>query len=192
MAKELVPKLLSYPRILNIDDMPQLRDKFCYVVKSYPLEGIALLIYRHNQQINTQFGRFNGECLDPTVNGPFSTIITNILSNYYQKLAMLMKYININQAIFYFSECQGELRVVDIRVSLNKFCGPGWLQDFVAKVGIPTQELVGKPVHLIEDNLKKIKDKIGEYSTGAFIVKPSAFKFMIHGDEVIPMYGLIK
>jgi hypothetical protein len=191
MPKEQLPKLLPYPKILNFNDMPQLRDKFCYVVKSYPLDGFALLIYRNNQQVHTQFARFSGECLDPTTKGQYSDMIVYILSNYYQKLATLMKYININQAIYYFSENNNELKLVDIRVSLNKFCGPGWIQDFVPKLGIPTQELIGKPIHLIEDNLKKIQDKTGEYSNNTFIVKPSAFKFMVHGDEVIPMYACI-
>ena len=167
----MIPESLPYPKIYELGQVPELKDKYCYIVKSYPLSGLAIMVYRDNDDLYLRFTDFNGVEADPVEGRLLDIIIT------------VMKTANIKQSMFYFSEN----RLVDIRLSLNKFCSPGFIKDIFGKAGIPIQEEIGRPIQLDENNMGLILSGDGEYGCG-IIVKPSTFKSIIRND-VIPMYG---
>ena len=72
-----------------------------------------------------------------------------------------------------------------MRISANKFAGPGYINDFFGKQ-MDTQDIIQPGVILTEENLLSLREKEKE-----FILKPSRFKFTMEGDEVLPMYGRV-
>jgi hypothetical protein len=95
----------------------------------------------------------------------------DILAIAVPKLALIMRYARIQQAEFYFS---GEL-LVDVRLTADKFAGPGMVKDLFGKV-VRTQEVM------------KIAAANERDMTVPAILKPSVFKTMVVGEDVIPLY----
>lgn len=169
----MIPESLPYPKINELWQVPELKDKYCYVVKSYPLSGLAILVYRGDDNLHLRFTDFNGVESDPVEGRLLDIIIT------------VMKTANIKQSMFYFSEN----KLVDVRLSLNKFCSPGFIKDIFGKAGIPIQEEIGRPIQLDENNMKLLLSGGGDYSCGV-VIKPSTFKSIIRNGDVVPMYGV--
>ena len=193
MDKEItikLPESLPYAEIMPVDQVKQLDNKFCYVIEEYPRSGIGFLVLRQHEHVCIRLSDFKGNIIDANDPGEFGKDIKEIMSNYSQRIITTMSIINIPQALFYFS-CGEKTQLVDMMLSINRFCGPGYLGDFFGKQGIPTQEVVGTPCVLNKENLSKISSGVGTYEFGRFILKPSVFKFMIRDDTVVPMYGRV-
>jgi hypothetical protein len=167
----MIPESLPYPKIYELGQVPELKDKYCYVVKSYPLSGLAILICCDGDDLHLRFTDFNGVEVDPVEGKLLGIIIT------------VMRTVKIKQSMFYFSD----QRLVDVRLSANKFCSPGFIKDIFGKAGVPIQEYIDKPIQLDDNGMKLIMSN--KYDCGV-IIKPSTFKSIIRNDDVIPMYGV--
>jgi hypothetical protein len=187
-----IPSSLPYPMVLPFSEVPELKNRFCYIIKAYPLTGISLTILRDNGMVMIRFADFLGNELD--IENPIykSASYMAMLMQNVNRIITTMKYIGIPKAMFYFSIDKDNPRLIDMRLGINKFCGPGYLNDFFGKQGVLTQEVVGSPMVLDENNVKLLLSGSGEYVDRNFILKSSAFKTIIRGDNIVPLYGLIK
>lgn len=185
-----IPDSLPYPKILPFDQVRELNGKFVYIFKKYPFEGVGLLIKREHDTVCIRLSDFAGTVLQPTGN-KLQPYIDEIMKKYSMRLAVTMRLMHLDQALFYFSADNGVARLVDIRFQ-GKFCGPGALADFFGKQKVPIQERVGDPLILDDDNQRLIKSCGGDFVPGEYIIKLSAFKFMVRNkDEILPTYGVI-
>jgi hypothetical protein len=179
-----LPDPLPYPKLLPFNDS-QLSGKFCYIFKKYSTtKGVTAVIFRQSDIVTIRMADFTGKILD-------AKEVSKEVMEYTSRCAYTMKCSRVPKAIFYFSMDE-KIRLVDMRLSINKFCSPGYLRDFYGKQGIPTQEAVGDPVILAGDVLSAILEGKGDYSYKKFIIKPSAFKFICRGDDILPQYGVVE
>lgn len=191
MTDILIPTSLPYPEIYNLNDVNALRGKFCYVIEKYPLSGVSITIVRKDGNVCVQMADFLGKTINPdNINENYEGCIDIIMTTLVPRLIVTMKLSGIKQSLYYFANCKDPI-LVDVRVSLNKFCGPGFVFDIFGRQGIPTQKKIGDPLNLDEEGLKTIKKGKGIYSGGKFIIKPSAFKTMIRGENILPLYGIL-
>lgn len=179
-----LPALLSYPKILTLDEVPELMGKFVYFVRAYPLQGIAVLIVRQKDEIFMRIGDWDGKVINPME----SEAATTFVKKFSPHFISLMSSAKIQQAVFYLSVNGSDIRLVDIRTSLNKFSGPGMVRDLFGKI-VDTQDVV-KIDSLTPEVLTAIKNDEGSY-TGNLIVKPSAFKTVDRTKVMYPMYGIV-
>ena len=165
-----LPDLISYPEILSLDQLPEFNNITAYVIKEYPLNGIAVLVYREKDDVILRIGDWNGNLID--VKNDSTDMTKDFLNKYSIELIKMMKYIGLEKALFYLTLCHNELMLVDVRIDQNKFTGPGMLRDLFSKI-IKTQE-VTKIVQVDNTVLEAIKEGKGNYS-GNLILKSSAF-----------------
>ena len=184
-----LPDPLPYPPLHLITNIPEISGKFCYILKHYLYEGIGLVVTRKAGDVCMRISDWEGNILQIESPGKYQSIIESVMTQYSHKIIVTMKLIGIPRAIFYFSNNPVPC-LVDMRLSANKFCGPGYLADFFGKQGIPIQERVGDPVMLDKEHFEKITQHVGIYSDPRFIVKPSVFKTIIRGDKILPLYGI--
>ena len=192
MAEEEItlPDPVPYSHFFKFEDRPEFRNMFVYVLRYFPeADGFQLVINRSSGILTVRVADFLGNLLDPTKTISLTKHISEFTEKYLTRLTDIMKLVGIRQAIFYIS-ISDIARLVDMRLSLNKMCGPGYLQDFFGKAGMPVQEIVGKPILLNDENLKKIQSGV-EYPDNKYIIKPSVFKSIIQGNDLIPLYGVI-
>lgn len=182
----LLPDVLPYPDIQPLSKVPELDNKFVYVIERYPLDGICVVVCRSQGIVTVRFGDFSGNILDPREDADSDYVrLLSGISQYVSKLTNFLSYIKIDNAAFYIVD--GPM-LVDVRLSMNKYAGPGYIRDFFGKI-IPTQKVID--IYHLDDEKK---DNIihGKHSyTGEYVVKPSAFKTMIRDDQVVPMYGMV-
>ncbi len=192
MTNLILPEPLPYPLIHKLDVIAEIKNKFCYVIEEYPLEGIAMIIVRQHDYIGIRLADFNGKLIDVNDKGhKLYQYIEQIMKEYNQRIITTLKLIGIPKVVLYFSADAGIARLVDLRLSINKFCGPGYLHDFFAPQGIPVQNKVDTVI-LDEEQIENIQNAKGDYHKGSFFLKPSAFKFIIRDNIIIPLYGAIK
>lgn len=163
-----MPSLLAYPEILNLGDLPELQNQLVYVIRGYPLNGLAIMIHREDGGVTIQVGDWDGQVLNPKEN----ELIQQFLDQHIQRLVTVMKHAGVPSAMFYVTYQDDEFRLVDIRTSLNKFSGPGMIRDLFGKA-MATQE-VRKVVHLDDQTMEAIESNKGSYQ-GDLILKASAF-----------------
>lgn len=180
-----LPTLLSYPKVLTLDEMPELAGKFVYFIRGYTLQGLAVLIVRQKDDVYMRIGDWDGKVINPSD----SEAATTFVKKHSPHFISLMSSAKIQQAIFYMSVSGQDIRLVDIRMSLNKFSGPGMVRDLFAKI-IDTQEVI-KIDNLTPEAMQAIKNNSGTF-TGDLMIKPSAFKVVEHDRIMYPMYGLVK
>jgi hypothetical protein len=181
-----IPDSLSYPKILPLQEIHEIRGKLCYVFKAYSLEGYSCVIVREKGNICVRFSDWNGNILDLSKQHDLSPNFGESVI----KLATLMRYIRVDRLQAYFSG-KDKVMLVDIRLTFNKFISPGMLNDLIGKLGIEVPEVIGRPIGLDDANISKLLSKSGEYS-GTIIVKPSVFKSIVRGEEILPAYGLVQ
>lgn len=171
------PKLLPYSKTLNIDDVPEIRGKFCYILDDYPDNGFSLLIYRKDETVYFTFGSYSGEEFDMLTHTEFRVQISKVLKNI-QNYINLLKLTRVKMIQLYFAVDNDNVLLVDARTHYNKFLGPGMLKDVIAKCGIGTPNVV---------YIKELTDElINELKTSnkKFIVKTSLPKLMVRNDDV--------
>jgi hypothetical protein len=188
MTKVEIPDLLPYPSILNFDECPELNNKMCFVINRYPLSGVMMMVVRHKMAkdnlVTINLADFSGN------KEVVSEEQAKQVMQYSQKIILTMKLTGIPKAIFYFSMTDKPI-LVDIRLSQNKFISPGYIIDFYGKQGIPIQESINKPIAMSDDNIKMIKNAVGDYSFGKFILKSSVPNIITKNEQVLPTYALI-
>lgn len=191
-SKKEVPTLLSYPKILDLDSIPEIKEQFVYICRAYPENGLAVLIKRspEDDDVSLMIGDWDGNPIpldsDEHLFHPAAIYFATEES---VKFIELMKCVGLTQAIFYLSIEDDELVLTDIRTSLNKFAGPGMVRDLFSKI-IKTQEVI-KIEHLNDQVLQAIQNDQGSYQ-GDLIIKCSAFKTTERGNEMLPLYARVK
>lgn len=187
-----VPTLLSYPEVLKFGDIPELKNEFVYVIEAYPLNGLSVVAHRvqtdEGMQINWRLGDWDGNEINPIGKSPNAHWANKFLGEYSPKILQIMQLIQLYHAQFYFSIVDNDLCLVDIRLSLNKFTGPGMVKDIFGKA-ISVQKEVCKPMLLTPDEWQKMKD---EKRSKPVIIKPSVFKTIMRNKALMPMYAIAK
>jgi len=188
MAKtvRLPDTLPYYPFIDFCKHTSQFKNLFCYVLRGYPRKGVAVMIYRESGDVFVRTSDFNGVVLEPVNNKSAATV----MEKYLNRLVFTMKAIKLGQAIFYFSG-ENDFILVDMRLTLEKFCGPGYLNDFFGRQGIPIQTSINQPIILTDENIEMLSEGKGDYA-GPVILKPSSFKFTMVGGQPNPLYGVLR
>jgi hypothetical protein len=158
----------------------------CYVIRYYQNVGISCLITHNNGEVMVSVGDWSGRTIDLIdTKDPLSLIATNFLQKHAKRLISISNAAGVKQAIYYFTFDADILTLVDIRLSLNKFLGPGMIRDVFGKV-FDTQQIL-KVDSMTDQLLDQIKNKSGNYSNGV-IIKPSRFRSIIIKDKPIPLY----
>lgn len=190
MSKTIeIPTLLPYPPLHPLKDVPEILDRICYIIEPYPLEGVGVVVSRDTGDVCFRLCNFDGNPLEPE-DEKYSEMFEVIFKKLIPRVVYTMKLIGIAMGQFYFA-CIEDPILVDLQLSMNKFCSPGYLEDIFGKQGLPVQKNVDRPILLDKENLKKLKDGVGNYKSGHFIIKPSTFKSIIRGDKILPMYGVL-
>lgn len=179
-----IPDPLPYPKILPFSES-NLSGKFCYIFKRYSTtNGIAAIIKRDQEYVTMRFADFTGKLLDLKKDRNLDEVLSHT-----SKLVIFMKYARITKTIFYFA-IDEKIRLVDMRMTLNKFVSPGFIRDMFGKL-VPIQEAIGSPVILKDEILDSLVNGKGDYASKNFIIKPSAFKFIVRDDDILPQYGVL-
>ena len=177
---------LNYPIMLLTDDNI-IVDKFCYIIKHYH-DGFSCLIERDttNDNVTIRFGEWDASIIDLNKQHEKLAYITLFCNDYAMKFIEIMKYTSINKMMCYFYIGNNdELILCDIRISYNKFVGPGMLNDMFGKI-IKTQEVIGINT-ISSDILDDIKCKNNGYNCD-IILKPSCFKTTTYNEDIVPLY----
>ncbi len=189
-----IPSLLAYPVVLPFKDVPELKGMFVYVLEAYPLQGLSAVITRFRDEdgvplVTWRLGDWDGHTIDMNKEHPQKNLAKKFMLEHSEKLLGMMQKAGIYQAQFYMSHMNGELVLTDIRASLNKMLGPGFTEQ-LGSGAIKVQKQLMKPLILDDDTLTKISKKIRPFNTD-IIFKPSAFKTIVRGKDLQPMYGLL-
>ena len=193
-----LPEILPYPQFLPFESTKSIHDIFCYVIKHYGNDGLSVLIYRipSNDDVYIVCGDWRGNKIDLVANENNDTPLLyepaiGFLENHAVEFLNMMRLVKIEQAQYYFAVHNGELVLVDMRLSLNKFAGPGMIRDIFGKLinvqdSIKTEIVDARAIEAIEKG-------VGSYE-GDLIFKPSKFKMFHHQDNnsFTPLYVEIK
>lgn len=181
-------KLISYPKILNLEEIPEIKGRFCYIIDYYPEDGISVLVERKNDEVYITIGDWDSNVIDLSDGSKNSDLGLKFIKNYSSDVVSMMKSLNIYKLLFYLSVKDDEFTLVDLRASLDKFFGPGMIKDLFSKV-IQTQNVI--KVDQIDENLySSLVDGKGKYNKD-LILKCSVFKTVIRGKELLPLYAKI-
>jgi hypothetical protein len=184
---------LSYPRILDLKDIPEIAGKFVYVIRGYPEDGLAVTIKRDpaKDDVWVIVSDWDGNNIPLNdAKHPLQGMAMGFVRSDSPKFIEVMRLLKIPQAIFYLSANKdGEFTLVDVRTSLNKFCGPGMVKELFSKV-VNTQEILST-TYLTPEVMSGIQNNVGSYQ-GDLILKTSAFKTIQRGKEMLPLYARVK
>jgi len=181
-----LPTLLPLPPPIPIDEFMGIRGMFCYIIEHYGQTGVSLLICRDGENVQFLVGDWNGNAIpldDPK--DPLWEVAHACLNSVAIMAYQVLKHIKVEQAILYFVISGEKFILTDVRISLNKFVGPGMLQDVFGKV-LETQRVI-----CIETLNDAIMDSIlvgRDRFSPSIILKPSRFRFATLGDDPIPLY----
>lgn len=174
--EEKLPKVLPYPQLLPFESTPSIRDIFCYIIKHYGDNGLAVLIYRQpdKDQVVTICGDWKGNNID-IINNDDQLAVLGLQFAQKDLTGFLetMRLVGIDQAQFFFAIADGELVLVDMQVAYNKFASPGMIRDIFGRI-YRTQEIVKTEV-IDERAVEAIKKGTGSYE-GDIILKPTRFR----------------
>lgn len=186
-----IPTLIAYPRTLELKQIPEIKDQFVYVIKGYTEQGLTVMICRdlNSGEVFLSIGDFDANPIDLTNDAnPLQKIAIEFARNDSPGVIGLMKVAKISQLILYIAVYEKQPILVDLRISQNKFYGPGMIRDLFSKV-YPTQEVI-KTIALSQDTIEAINRGEGSYQ-GDLILKTSAFKTVTRGNELLPMYARV-
>ena len=163
------PQLLKYPKYVGLDS--SIIGTFCYIVRHPEEPGPTMVIQKFKEDIYVQFGDWLGNIIEPhDTSHKLHEQILKILELHFINIVSTMRLIQLTQAQLYFSK---KLLLVDIRISLNKFAGPGMLKDIFGKI-VPTQEVLS--METIDSRVfAAITNNSGTYN-GNLLLKPSRFR----------------
>jgi len=179
--------VLPYNKILNIQDVPELKGQFVYVMNDYEDDGFSVVIYKDDGNIKFSFGDFNGNKLNP-INNKCKNLeyIDKFLAGPLRKMSSLLVVTGVKSMQAYVSISNEEMILIDIRTHYDKYVGPGMLRDVFGKCDIKIPSYVETGCYLTDDKIKELKK-----SPKKHIVKPSSFKMIARDDDVQPMYARI-
>ena len=193
-----LPEILPYPKLLSFESTKSIHDIFCYVIKHYGNDGLSVLIYRvpSDDDVYIVCGDWYGNKVDLVVdeNGDAPLLYepaVGFLENHAVDFLNMMRLVKIEQAQYYFAIHNDELVLVDMRLSLNKFAGPGMIRDIFGKL-INVQDSIKTEIVDVRA-IEAIEKGVGSYE-GDLILKPSKFKMYHHQNDnsFTPLYVEIK
>ena len=180
----IIPAMLPHPEPLL--DTSFVSGMLCYVVKYYQNVGISCLISRSEGDVAVLMGDWNGQTIDlSNTKDSLSLVAIDFLQHQAKRLIAISHAACVKQAIYYFALDTGIPVLVDIRLSLNKFLGPGMVRDVFGKT-FDTQQVLKIDV-MSEQLLEQIKNGAGSFSSGV-IIKPSRARFMEVKGQPVPLY----
>lgn len=183
MSKTL-PKMLPHPEPLS--DISMITGRLSYVIKYYQNIGISCLIIHDNGNVVVSMGDWAGRTIDlANTKDSLALVAIDFLQNQAKRLIAISHAAGVKQAIYYFALDTGAPVLVDIRVSLNKFLGPGMIRDVFGKT-FNTQNVLKVDV-ISEQLLEQINTGTGNYA-GGVIIKPSVFRFTNMDNMPVPLY----
>jgi len=186
-----IPSLIAYPRVLELKQIPEIKEQFVYVIKGYVEQGLTIMVYRdlNSGEVFLSIGDFDANPIDlSNESNPLQKFAIEFARNDSPRIIGLMKVARISKLILYIAVYGEEPILVDLRTSQNKFYGPGMIRDLFSKV-YPTQEVV-KTIALNQNTMEAINRGEGSYQ-GDLILKTSAFKTITRGNELLPMYAKV-
>lgn len=173
-----IPTLLAYPKILHLNEVPEIKERLVYIIESYEMNGVTVLLFFRDNKLGLKIGDWDGNEFEHTnIWDATMNRMCGLQESHISNLCHLMDTARINQAQFYFSKTG---LLVDMRTHLNKFAGPGMLRDLCGKL-MPTQNIIDIQT-LTDDTISKIDREV--------ILKHSSFKVIVRGDEMIPLYAV--
>lgn len=184
-----IPTLLAYPSILTLDECPGIKGIFSYIIEHYGSDGLALMVIRDKSkdEVRVQLGDWKGNIVDlDDKKHALAEICRSFLDEYGKKMVYMLRLADIERAIFYITiNTDRKFKLADVRISYNKFIGPGMLRDVFGKmIEVPkTLEIC----NLNDDVLDAIKDGSGSLG-GSLILKPSRFRTVDWNGAINPMY----
>lgn len=178
-----MPDFLSYPRVLETSELPELNGRLSYFCKYYGYYGYSALINRSNDNVGLILGDFDGNKFEQERprDKQFLAFREFILGNL-PKIVSVMKFANISKAQYYFSHDEERYRLVDVRSDLNKLLSPGMIKDVFGK-----QLDIQEYVHIGEFS----EIELAKVTYRPLIIKPNTFKTVVRDDEMLPCYGII-
>jgi len=178
--------LLPLPKPIPLQEFPGIRGMFCYIIEHYGNSGLSLLIQRNGEHVQFIIGDWDGNTIPVgDLEHPLCAAANACLNSVSIMAYQVMKHIKIAQALFYFAIHNDKFILVDVRISLNKFIGPGMLQDVFGKV-LETQKTICIEIlnDAILDSIMVGRDQFSP----SLILKPSRFRFATMGNDPIPLY----
>lgn len=175
--KVSIPDIVDYPELYDIkSNFSMFNGVFSYVIERYELCGYSMYIGFRDQYSLCRISDFNSNEIGHDKLDDKSIEVLSL----YDQLKEVMRYTRIADALFYFSDDDDEIRLVDVMISANKFLGPGMLNDLFGNV-VNIQKVIDKIV-IDENNISNLNSKI---------LKPSKFKYLVDNSVVRPMYGIV-
>ena len=183
-TSRIVPAMLPHPEPLS--DTNLVSGMLCYVIKYYQNVGISCLVARNGDNVAVSMGDWNGQTIDlSNTKDSMSLVAIDFLQHQAKQLIAISHAAGVKQAIYYFALDTGIPVLVDIRMSLNKFLGPGMVRDVFGKT-FDTQQILKIDI-MSEELLEHIKNGAGCFSSGV-IIKPSRARFMEFNGQSVPLY----
>lgn len=168
-----IVKVLPYPTLPN--DIALLKGVFCYIVEWYAQTGLSCLVDRKNGNRIT-IGDWAGNTIDLSAEDSTALLARLLVQQHAGLLLDFTKTAGVEVAQYYFVMADStKFRLVDVRVSANKFLGPGMVRDVFGQ-RFDTQRVI-KIDYLTEQLVVQIERRIGHFGNGV-IIKPSRFVTM--------------
>lgn len=177
--------LLPYPPIPGADDVPELMGKMVYIIHNYRLDGLSALIQRSHQDVIYTFGDFDGNEYHLDVDGSHMVLCKRFITEMAVHITNVMVTIGVPKAVFYISVDGDDMKLVDMRLSLDKLVSPGMLRDMFEK-RIRTQQ-----IYRVCGFTKELLDELRSDNRD-FIVKSSSFKTIARDKSLLPLYARIR
>lgn len=186
-----LPSLIAYPRIPTLKEVEEeINGQFVYVIEGYVEEGLCVLIKRNskNDEVFLKIGDFDGNPVTLIEEHPLQEAALRFASEESSNFVEMMRMLGIDQMIFYISVSDSGMKLVDLRASLDKFYGPGMINDLFSKV-FPIQKTI-KTTNVTAEVLSAIYNNEGSFQ-GDIILKCSKFKTVVKGQELLPLYAKV-
>lgn len=165
------PQYLVAPRSLDFGDGSIIKNVYCYVLRHHGQPGIGVLYYRQNDEICIQIGDWNGNVLDLSDPAePLAGVAHEYLNKFNVPMYNLLHNMGVPQCQLFLND---QLTLCDLQTSINKFAGPGMVQNIFSGV-IKTPEVLVIEV-LDQRAVDAIDAGTGSYA-GDLILKPSRFR----------------
>jgi hypothetical protein len=177
--------MLPHPEPLS--DTAFIAGMLCYVVRYYQNVGISCLITNDDKgNVAVSMGDWDGHTIDlANTKDSLSLIAIDFLQRHGKHFLSISNAAGVKQAIYYFALDTGVPVLVDIRLSLNKFLGPGMIRDVFGKT-FDTQQIL-KVDAMTEKLLEQIRNGVGCFSHGV-IIKPSRSRTVELNGKIAPLY----
>lgn len=183
------PEFISYPRVLNLEDIPEIQEQYVYIVRGYEEAGLCVLINRHKGDVAIRAADWDANIIDLSEKGKQQDYFQKFIADNSLNIVNFLIAAKIQKVLLYITVEQEELILTDARISLDKFVGPGMLRDLFGKF-IHTQDVI--EIATLDDNLfKSIQEGRGKYDCD-LMLKTSRFKTIIRDSEMLPLYARVK